>query len=457
MTNQLWTSASEDFSLVVHGYSIRDSRWPAPRLRCLYWPDGTVCWEVNIYLVALRKRGLATSTVNTYCSELSVVLRFLWHQNIPILDVTDDVLIAFSIAQAKKRGKKSSSTNQINRQTIRAILFLEWLQHRLPVGKLVGKDGDDAQVTVGTGRRGSRPNWLAGTHHAALLPRSVPRSVRPVSEAVITQLMHFATISCKHPFVVQRNVAILKMLADSGIRREELVWIRKEDIKNALKSGGGLTIRTSKRHGNPKRIVPVPLVTLRAIDSFIEIQRALRLRRRRKRVSSSSDQGWAFCTISGGQLSPASVTQILGDIRVAAGISSRATAHMFRHRWITLQVIQGLKAVSAGNGLSLELLTTFLTRLASVTGHSSIESLWTYVDLAFNDSLTVPPILPQSSTCELSLDDLLSSTDRWIQREEALEPDSDRVTALRAVREQLRQSFGRPLPSESVAIHSLRQ
>nr|WP_232917813.1 site-specific integrase [Pseudomonas viridiflava] len=181
-----------------------------------------------------------------------------------------------------------------------------------------------------------------------------------------------------------RDRCLVTLMADTGIRREELTWIQCIEVKEAIKNGGRLKIRTSKRKGNPLREIPVPLATLELIDQFIDIQRALHMRRLKRRASGFADLGWVFCGYSGRKLAPVSLSQIFNDLRVQAGIKGRATPHMLRHRYITLQVMIRLQAVQHSN-IGLEMITTILSQVASLTGHSNVESLWTYVDWAFEE------------------------------------------------------------------------
>lgn len=451
---QLWTSASRDFGLPVHGYSKYKNKWSAPKLRALYWPNEQVCWEANIYCIWLRKCGLATTTVNTYCSELSRFIRFLGGEGIAFKSVTDETLFAFS-AYLQSQPTVSPSANQINRLIARALRFLLWFQRQIPTPKIVGTEGEGAQITVHITSGSGKYVSAETLRHPAMLPRSIPRVVRAISGDVISKLLTACSVAAETQFIKSRNLAMLKLLADSGIRREELVWVKVKDATDALTNGGRLVVRTSKRSGNPKREVPVPMVTLKAICSYIDVQRAIRIRAIRKRSPATADEGWAFCTRSGQRLQPVSITQILAKLRVAASLTIPATAHMFRHRWITLQVLQIIRTMRAGTPLAKEAMATVLTRLASLTGHSSTKSLWTYVDWAFDELVETPrPIARLTADQRLLIDEAMSRVDSIVATAETVESDPERVSALRHVREQLKDLF-RPRV-ESVVLHSLR-
>ena len=93
MDKQLWIESSIGFSLPGFPNHSDSPRWAAPKMRALFWPSGLICWQVNLYLVSLRKSGLAISTVNTYASELSVFIRYLSRCDLMVDEIDDDTLI----------------------------------------------------------------------------------------------------------------------------------------------------------------------------------------------------------------------------------------------------------------------------------------------------------------------------------------------------------------------------
>lgn len=455
---KLWIEAPADFALAVHGERAGGGRWPAPSMRVLFWPSGKVCWQANMYLVELRKRNLATSTVNTYCSELSRLLRFLNEAGLLIEQMHDEHLVAFSDYLISPSNGRGITANHANRLVLRAIGFLSWLQQRLPSVRLVGTDGEGAQISL-TMRRGGHRHRASQIHHPALVARNVRREVRPITGEAMRSLQKACRVAAKTEFVITRNGAMLAMLADSGVRREELVWIRAIDIHQALERGGRLDVRTSKRRGNPTRQVPVPVETLKVVRTFLEVHRRLQVRRLAKRDGSFVDKGWAFCTRSGDQLAPASVTQIVADLRNAANMVQRASPHMFRHRWITFQLRQMLFALQGVNSHGVQMLTTVLSRLASITGHASLDSLWTYVDWTYDEAWAAgaargPGHTGNEPDTQAFLG-LIAEVLQALSEHPALDGLRTRVTEFRD-----RIGGGAPLPNpkfETVAAHSLRR
>jgi len=71
-------------------------------------------------------------------------------------------------------------------------------------------------------------------------------------------------------------------------------------------------------------------------------------------------------------------------LRRLADVEEKASIHMLRHRWITLQVVEGIRAYG-NQKLPLDVATSLLSRISSMTGHSSIDSLWSYVLMTFDE------------------------------------------------------------------------
>lgn len=444
---QLWFKSSLNFALPGFSRVANSQRWSAPGMRAVYWPDGLICWQVNCYLVYCRRSGKAVSTVNTYASELSIFVRFLYESHLKVDDVCDDAMVAFSDWLLLR---KSASGNHINRLLLRVISFLEWCQAVFVGKQLVGPLGQGAQVTITLRSQKSRRGMVrARVQHHSMVPASVPRTVRPVSTTVLSALVDACEWAAKTNFRRSRDRCILVLMADTGVRREELTWIRSEDVFDAVSNGGRLAVRTSKRKGNPYREIPVSIDTLSVIVEYIEVSREIQIRKLKRKHRDFQDQGWAFCSRIGSRLAPSSISQLFSDLRSEAGITERVSAHMLRHRYITLQVMARLRSLNHGGAIGVEALTTVLSKVASLSGHSSLESMWRYVDWAydeleieFNDSTAVD-------------EEALGVLDRLL-KEAMAGNDRDLVGSLTTVRGALTKSGRRNWELPSVISHSLR-
>ncbi len=379
---RLWRTSSKEFYLPGYDKFRRSERWAAPEMRVMYWPDGCICWQLNVYFLHLRRSNSAISTINTYASELSLFVRFLFESKVVIEDVCDDVLVSFSDWLVNR---KKSSGNHINRILLRVISFLEWYQTLLVGRRLVGSLGQGAQVTISLRSLKSKQGVVrVRTQHHAMVPASIPRTVRPISSNIVSALLDSCEWAAKTNFRRSRDRCMLVLLADTGIRREELTWIRVSDVVGAS-ADRKLPVRTSKRKGNPYRLIPISDETFRMLLEYIDVTRSIQVRRLNRRKIGFKDQGWLFCTREGFKMAPSTVSQLFCDLRAEAGLTERISAHMLRHRYITLQVMARLRSLSRRGSIGVEALTTVLSKVASLSGHSSLDSMWRYVDWAYEE------------------------------------------------------------------------
>lgn len=353
-------------------------------MKVVFFPNGRSCWEVNAYLVHCRRVGLAVGTVSIYASELSLLVRFMYLRRLDLRMIDDDHLIDFADWLVVR---DRSGARHINRVLARVLAFVAWAECISLGHPQIGRLGVNALITVeqrvmkAKGVRGR----VSSDRHVAMLPSGAKRIVRPMPLDVFRRLLAQCEHSAKRSFAKSRNRVMLLVLADTGIRREELVWIRTSDVFDAMNGDGKLKIRTSKKKGNPIRLVPIPALTLQEVVKYIRVQREMQMRRHTKAGRMGRDKGWAFCAQSGSRLSAATVTQIFSDLRALAGFSERATAHMLRHRYITLQVIDRIKRLRNVGILGVEAAATVLAQVASLSGHSNPTSMWDYIDWAYQE------------------------------------------------------------------------
>jgi hypothetical protein len=153
-------------------------------------------------------------------------------------------------------------------------------------------------------------------------------------------------------------------------------------------------------------------------------------------------------------MAAATVSQIFVDLRQMAGISERATAHMLRHRWITLQLIFRLKRLQRRGIIAAEALVTILSRLASISGHGSVDSLWTYVDFAYEELLHesteeyVPAALVEARK-------VASDLVRNLSARGSNKLDVRHLTRLDVLLAEVEELARYPVAAQSVAAHSL--
>ncbi|WP_435634842.1 tyrosine-type recombinase/integrase [Pseudomonas solani] len=297
--------------------------------------------------------------------------------------------------------------------------------------------------------KSKRGNIRLRTQHHSMVPSSIPRTVHPVATNILSALLDACEWVAKTNFRRSRDRCVVLLMADTGIRREELTWIRCEDVYAAVSNEGKLRIRTSKRKGNPYRQVPVPAETLNAVVEYIEVSREIQIRKIRRRYLAFEDQGWTFCSRAGTRLAPASVSQLFSDLRLGVGIGERVSAHMLRHRYITLQVMARLRTLNSGSSLGVEAITTVLSKVASLSGHSSLDSMWRYVDWAYEE------LEIERSDKMSNNEEALCVLDRLLKEAE-VGTDTHLVESLMFVKAALIKSGEKTWELPSVVTHSLR-
>ncbi len=388
---QLWKATDEEYQLVLYAHSSGVYTRSFPKVRVLFWPNNKPCWPVNMYIIGQLRRGRTIGTVNSYAAQLAFLLRFLYEQNMEFEDITDESL--YDISQwlsdepDKRKPKfKRRGGRQVNKILRQTLTFLEWYQSLFRIEEpMVGAFGNGAKITVEVRElriKGSLKSYL---WHESMVAEEVPRDVKPMARDVYLKLLGACQHISKSQFVQSRASILLKLLHDTGARRIEISRLQVKDVMNARESSDGkLSLHTAKQRANRIRQVPLPVPTLNAAINYIEVQRKMHVWRLKKQKVIDHDPGWLFLTNRGKALNVETISQDISRLRHIAGIKEPATAHMLRHRWITIQVIHRLKSY-LGKKLPMDVATTILTRVASMTGHKQIESLWIYIDLAFEE------------------------------------------------------------------------
>ncbi len=119
-------------------------------------------------------------------------------------------------------------------------------------------------------------------------------------------------------FEHRRDMAVVRLLLDTGMRRNELAMLKVDDIDWELSTV------TVMGKGRRSRVCPFAPRAGKALDRY--------LRARKKHAHADSDSLWLGRT---GPMTPSGVYQIVRDRAVEAGIGP-VHPHMFRHSWAHL-------------------------------------------------------------------------------------------------------------------------
>jgi integrase len=394
---QLWCFADSECQIPIIGSDGKGGK----RRKCnkapvMHWPDSSVCWPVTSWLLSKYKR-LSTksargSSAGTYASLLSHLVRFVYKKNISFGDLNDNHLYDWAEQLRTETDHRNGlfrrrRNSQIGRIMRRGLNFLQWYQDSflyLPDRALVGTKAEHAQIKISQ-KQGQRGRFKFGyIDHPSIPKDDVPQDVKPISHSVITALYDAVPKSTKSSYVQKRRQQLLRLLEATGGRRIEISELQCFDIESAYETAK-LRMRVAKSQRERYREVPVDKEWIEPICFFIRLHRKKLVKRLIGEGKIDKDPGHLFLSETDGQpLSEETITSEVSALRRIAGIDEKVCAHMFRHRFITLQVIYRLKGF-IGQELPMDTAHVILTKVASLTGHKNPISLMPYIDLAFQE------------------------------------------------------------------------
>jgi site-specific recombinase XerD len=190
--------------------------------------------------------------------------------------------------------------------------------------------------------------WMAErgwTQGNVLADLRAPQSTKPrfdlISDEVRSKL--FALFD-QDTFLGSRNLAILALLSDTGLRREELLNLQLRNVDLDAQ-----VIRVYSDKTEQWRYVPLTDEAVAVVRNHLKWR--TRFFSQPARHRTNGDQGRRtkaprqiqsdrlFLSAAGRALAPNSLTQIL--LRISKKLGVRIHAHLFRHDWITRKALDG--------------------------------------------------------------------------------------------------------------------
>lgn len=396
MTGQskLYCITTEDCKLPLHA----GRGYPAHDVPQLLWPDGTVCWLANLYLLSGYRKGRSRKnkggTLLTWAKNLSHLIRWCYLNKVDFIDLTDShfkMFINMLLIEKddEQPTEKKRAEQQVTNICSTVLNFLAFVDGRIPGLNLIGPTGRirAEQKTFQVSSKGSgsiinRTSWV----HEYVPRHRKSRRRQPISTSAVNRLYEANATLEATPFVSRRRFIMLRLLEITGGRRMEVSQIRVRDIEDATKTGELKVFSAKQRRDDAYRFVPVTQADLKEILSFIKHYRQGVIR---KTIGIPKDHGYLFIGVDSGQpLEIDTHGTELYLLRKAAGIDDEeACLHAFRHRYTTnifRDLIRTHHYQNEGDlrraVLSKE---TLKLKLMEWTGHSSIDSLDHYIHLAF--------------------------------------------------------------------------
>jgi len=383
------------------------------------WPDGEPCEPVNAYLLESAP-ALTGDTLKTYAAELSPLVRYCESAAIGFEQLDDGHIFEFSQQLQTERSPTQPASRVRNNNTVRtllqrAIAFLQWYQAHLMLPTQTPLIGDmQAAPRVVVRRLHSPRGGRQGTYyylHRAMPTansrepkRPLPQSIIEDIERMIETLSHLEAqtehtkrryskrperLAAQLEYVRARRRFMVWIMKRTGLRPAEMVEMPLRESTSILQTQR-LIIPTKKRR---RRVAPLRSFPVTLRDATI-VQRYLIAREKYVREIHESDPAYRgpetlFVGVDGKAIRKTSLEKDFERLVKACGHTEvQACLSMFRHRFITYEVMAHLKEFMGSAGKTRQLMTdsdyrSILKRIAAKTGHGSPESLWHYIDLAW--------------------------------------------------------------------------
>jgi hypothetical protein len=385
------------------------------------WPSGQPCEPVNAYLLDSAP-GLTGDTLKTCAAELSPLVRYCGSVSLGFEQLADGHIFAFAQALQSERSRNHPTQRVRDNNTVRnllrrAIAFLQWYQAHLMLPTqtpLIGESEAAPRIIVRRlhSHRGGRQGTDYYIHRAMPTPSSrerklpLPQSIFEDIERVIesssdheAQTERVRRRYAKHPerlsaqleYVRARRRFMVWIMKRTGLRPAEMVEMPLLDIGSILQTQR-LIIPTKKRRRRvaPLRSFPITLRDATIVQRYV-IAREKYVRQMYGRNLAYEDPETLFLGVEGEAIRKTSLEKDFERLVKACGHTDvQACLSMFRHRFITYEVMVHLKEFMGSAGKSRQLMTdsdyrSILKRIAAKTGHGSPESLWHYIDLAWEE------------------------------------------------------------------------
>ncbi|QJD99831.1 site-specific integrase [Massilia forsythiae] len=369
---------------------------PGENIPLLFWPDGSVCWLANLYLLKGYKDGKSRrnngGTLLTYAKNLSPFIRWCYENELDFFDLEEPDFVSF-VTDLRDETAKNAPTKsvrglkQVNTIAGAVMNFLAFVDGIMPGLGLLGSNGKiKAELkSIELKKRGKTIYVKKWTHHC--LPRDNPtRRRQPISTDAIDKLHNANDSSSESGFVKRRRYVMLRLFEITGGRRIEASLVKINDLLEAERTGLLRIFSAKQGDDEAVRFVPVPKVDLKDILSFVKIYRNPIVR---KTIGIANDHGYLFINSKNGKhLQVDTLGSELYEIRIAAGIDDEEVClHAFRHRYVTEQLRRLIRTqrCESVSDLKKALLSmeSLKQQLMEWTGHSNMESLDWYIHHAF--------------------------------------------------------------------------
>jgi site-specific recombinase XerD len=390
----------------------------------MYWPSGKPCEPGNMYLLDIAHEVTGDS-LRSYAAELSHLVRYCGKKLVSIESLTDADIHALSKQLQEEKSRRNPLERARNDNTVRAILsrairFFLWYQKNIMLllrTPLIGEQSVSPQITVKrikNDKSKTRNRQIEYYYTHSAMPTSESREPkRPIALTVIEDIQRSvnrqsvleaqsarfvqryrndpALLAAQLEYMRARRHFMVWMMMHTGLRPSELVEMSVREHINILVTRI-LKLPTKKRRKikAPIRSFPILLNAATVVHRYL-IARTTYCKILQGAGGEPNLGDSFFLTLDGEPIKKSSLEKDFERLTVDAGYKDvQACLSMFRHRFITYEVTVHLKEFIENSGKSRQMMTdidyeSILKRVSAKTGHGSVQSLWHYIDLAWEE------------------------------------------------------------------------
>lgn len=386
-----------------------------PSFTLITWPNGKPCSLVNFWLSDLSRRTTGQS-VKQYCVNITPLLLFCYKRKLELSDFSDQSLhelVEELTEERRVNGERQKQNNHVNAIIDSIIIFYIWLRDvgdPRVYGRVIGEANQSPNIIVKPVK--SRYGRIGYEHESHVAPsvdlhqkHAIPQSsISAIEDEIFLESdPEYYPGDGKHKFKAKsgRSGAFQKYLYErrsfsvwmfkrTGLRPDELCSMPWAKNSNVL-DNNMLYIPTRKRRTDSLTLRPFKITS----DAALSVNHYLLARDKFLRSLQESGRTAVFGSVmllteDGDDLSAGSLTRDFGRVVVRAGLSDvRACLSMFRHRFITIEILLHLKMIFDNKKptramLSPPVIKSIEERIRKKTGHGLGKSIWTYFDSALD-------------------------------------------------------------------------
>jgi integrase/recombinase XerD len=286
---------------------------------------------INRYLKSMAVRGRAKLTIRSAKYGLRDFNRFLEAEKIfDIEELTGEIMTEYQQELAFRLTARGTPLSLRSQSQMLAVTknFTQFLKE---ADYLIHDPGDKIKLPK--------------------KPRPLPKVILSMPE--LEQVMKGPDSQTNQGY---RNLVILEVLYDTGIRRAEVANLQLRDLDL---DGGYIHIRSGK--GDKDRVVPLSGRVSNLVRSYIEAVRASFIH--------GNDQGYLILNRWGDRMDGSGIWAAVKRSAHLSGIKKNITTHTFRHTCATHMLKHGAP----------------IRHVQELLGHESLESTQIYTRVTIND------------------------------------------------------------------------